>query len=147
MGVEGRNASKKRPRQREGRPEPLTRETPSDHRKSPSMVLSLSPIHWYSRYRSGEEPQGRRRCAVSFAASRWRPFPVIGLSVGARGGEVLPATPNPRFPVSLSLQHLHKGGMEGRGVGGEGRRKISPGLEKGNSGKSKNSQQGQSRGE
>lgn len=27
----------------------LTTGAPSDHKKSPSMVLSLSPIHWYSR--------------------------------------------------------------------------------------------------
>lgn len=74
------NASKKRPRQLERRGEPLTKGTPSDHRKSPSMVLSLSPIHWYSRYRSGEEPQGRRG-AVSSAANRGRPFPGIELSV------------------------------------------------------------------
>ena len=55
LEVEGRSAWKKRPSQLEGRPEPLTRGTPSDHRKSPSMVRSLSPIHWYSRYRPAEE--------------------------------------------------------------------------------------------
>lgn len=60
-GGGGSSASKKRPQQREGQLGLLTRGTPSDHRKSPSMVLSLSPIHWYSRYRSGEERQGRRR--------------------------------------------------------------------------------------
>lgn len=31
----------------------LTRGLPSDHWKSPSMVRSLRPIHWYSRYCSG----------------------------------------------------------------------------------------------
>lgn len=71
-----------RRRQREGRREPLTSGTPSDHRKSPSMVLSLSPIHWYSRYRSGEEPQDRQ-CAMSAAAGRWRPFP--GIPQGTAG--------------------------------------------------------------
>lgn len=57
-GGGGRSAWKKRPRQRDGWREPLTRGTPSDHRKSPSMVLSLRPIHWYSRYRSAEARKG-----------------------------------------------------------------------------------------
>lgn len=33
----------------------LTRGFPSDQRKSPSMVLSFSPIHWYSLYLSQSE--------------------------------------------------------------------------------------------
>lgn len=32
---------------------PLTRGLPSDHWKSPSMVRSFRPIHWYSLYWSG----------------------------------------------------------------------------------------------
>lgn len=32
----------------------LTRGFPSDQRKSPSMVLSLRPVHWYSLYLSKE---------------------------------------------------------------------------------------------
>lgn len=46
----------------------LTRGAPSDHKKSPSMVLSLSPIHWYSRYRSGEKSQ---RCSEQEAPYFW----------------------------------------------------------------------------
>lgn len=32
---------------------PLTKGVPSDHWKSPSMVRSFKPIHWYSLYWSG----------------------------------------------------------------------------------------------
>lgn len=45
----------------------LTRGFPSDQRKSPSMVLSFSPIHWYSLYLSQSEKvqdneiKGRKR--------------------------------------------------------------------------------------
>lgn len=143
--MEGRSASKKRPRPREGWSEPLTRGTPSDHRKSPSMVLSLSPIHWYSRYRSGGQPQ-RRKCAVSFAASRGRPFPVTERSVGASGPS--PRSPKSTLPgilISPSNLCTRQEGRQGRR--GEGRGKIPLGLEKGKSGKSKNFQQRQSRGE
>lgn len=37
---------------------PLTKGLPSDHWKSPSMVRSFKPIHWYSLYWSGG---GRRQ--------------------------------------------------------------------------------------
>lgn len=40
-GVQGRLAAR------------LTKGLPSDHWKSPSMVRSFKPIHWYSRYWSG----------------------------------------------------------------------------------------------
>lgn len=125
-----------RPRQREGWRESLTRGTPSDHRKSPSMVLSLSPIHWYSRYRSGEEARGRRY-AVSSAASRWRPFP----GIQRPAGEFFPP---PKLCAALPPA---RGPMEGRDVVGEAGRKISPGLEKENSRKRvKTLNEGQSQG-
>lgn len=38
----------------------LTRGFPSDQRKSPSMVLSFSPIHWYSLYLSQSEKKKKQ---------------------------------------------------------------------------------------
>lgn len=53
----------------------LTRGAPSDHKKSPSIVLSLSPIHWYSRYRSGEKSQ---RCSEQEAPYFWASDDLLG---------------------------------------------------------------------
>lgn len=53
----------------------LTRGAPSDHKKSPSMVLSLSPIHWYSRYRSREKSQ---RCSEQEAQYFWASDDLLG---------------------------------------------------------------------
>lgn len=44
----------------------LTSGFPSDQRKSPSMVLSLRPVHWYSLYLSVEESLD-----VSHTANAW----------------------------------------------------------------------------
>lgn len=46
----------------------LTRGFPSDQRKSPSMVLSFSPIHWYSLYLS----KGKERAHCDFGTANTR---------------------------------------------------------------------------
>lgn len=68
----------------------LTRGLPSDHWKSPSMVRSLRPIHWYSRYCSGGRGGlgGLRRPQAAVRAE--------GLGGGvARRGQQSPSVPTP----------------------------------------------------
>ncbi len=48
----------------------LTRGFPSDQRKSPSMVLSLRPVHWYSLYLSKEKEKHKNAKEPAYTISK-----------------------------------------------------------------------------